>query len=183
MAQSDSVYSAVFFINPSFVSMGRSSITDLQTSPLAPPHLHFLLFLSLHDAFIFYLNQLTMCLTVIISTISLHDTSLLLSVSSSPSFLPLSPHLSLLSIPIHSPAHVDLIPQSCRTDCSETSSVLWQADGGKEGGTQKERQMSETQIEVKNWIQGWLRSRNSQWLTGEHLPRTIQQLCWCIKNH
>lgn len=49
MAQEDSLCLAVFFINPSFDSMGRSSMTNLQTSPLATPHLSCLLFLSIHS--------------------------------------------------------------------------------------------------------------------------------------
>lgn len=43
------MYSAVFFINPSFVSMGPSSITNLETTPLATPHLSFLFFLAIHS--------------------------------------------------------------------------------------------------------------------------------------
>lgn len=47
MAQADSVYPTVFFINPSFVSMGQSSktATNLRTFPLATHSDHVLVFL------------------------------------------------------------------------------------------------------------------------------------------
>lgn len=133
MAQEDSVYLAVFFINPSFVSMGRSSITSLHTSPLATPNLSSVLhnlshcFSSFRGVHLFHrFSQLTDCKTVTLSLstlLSLHAyMSHPLSVSPSPSLPVVPPSLSssLLSIPIQSPANIYLILLSCEADCSET---------------------------------------------------------------
>lgn len=128
MAQADSMYSAVFFINPSFPSTGRSSITNLQTSPLATPNLSFLFFLYVHGFCLFFFSLTSFRYFTIYLTLSL---SSLLSLSAYVSSffcinqsLPLSFSSSLLSVPIQSPAHVDLIPLSYRADCNETSCIL-----------------------------------------------------------
>lgn len=105
--------------------MGRSSITDLQTSPPAHPHLSFCLFLSIRDAFhllpqstynvpdSYYLRYYLFLRYV------LPFVCVILCLSFPPSF-----SAFLLSIPFQSPAHVDVIPLSSRADCSETSCVV-----------------------------------------------------------
>lgn len=100
-----SMYSAVFFINSSYVS----SIANVQTSPLALISIFYSVFFFSSIAIHFSISSFrrdSICLYSMFFPLPV-------VISLFPSF-----SSSLLSIPIQSPANIGLISLGCRADCS-----------------------------------------------------------------
>lgn len=121
MAQTDSVYSAALFVNPSFPSTGQSSITNLQTSPPATPSLSFQVFLSIRGychCFFLSLHLDTLQSARLFNYLPHYLFMLIFFILCL--YQPVSPSLFLLLSIIYS----NPIACSCRSDSSELQGWL-----------------------------------------------------------